>query len=62
LVSRPGRYLLPSGFTPVRITKLFTNPFSPVLLLPNLKFPSLGTILGSKAKKLESVFPQLHNH
>jgi hypothetical protein len=26
-VSRPGRYLLPSGFTPVRITKLFTNPF-----------------------------------
>jgi hypothetical protein len=26
-LERPGRYFLPSGFTPVRITKLLTNPF-----------------------------------
>jgi hypothetical protein len=26
-VSRPGRYLLPSGFTPVRITKLLLTRF-----------------------------------
>jgi hypothetical protein len=26
-LSRPGRYLLPSGFTPVRITKLLLTRF-----------------------------------
>jgi hypothetical protein len=26
-LERPGRYFLPSGFIPVRITKLLTNGF-----------------------------------
>jgi hypothetical protein len=37
--------------------QVFTNPFLPVLLLQNLKFPSLGTVLGSKAKKFRIRVP-----
>jgi hypothetical protein len=55
---RPGRYFLPSGFTPVRITELLTNPFSLFYLLPNLKLQVLVLIWGLEQKKLESVFPQ----
>jgi hypothetical protein len=56
-LERPGRYFLPSGFTPVRITKLLTNPFPLFYLLPNLKLLVLVLIWGLRAKKLESVFP-----
>jgi hypothetical protein len=56
-LERPGRYFLPSGFIPVRITKLLTNPFPLFYLLPNLKLPVLVLIWGLRAKKLESVFP-----
>jgi hypothetical protein len=56
-LERPGRYLLPSGFIPVRITKLLTNPFPLFYLLPNLKLPVLVLIWGLEQKKLESVFP-----
>jgi hypothetical protein len=58
-LERPGRYFLPSGFIPVRITKLLTNPFPLFYLLPNLKLPVLVLIWGLRAKKLESVFPQI---
>jgi hypothetical protein len=58
-LERPGRYFLPSGFSPVRITKLLTNPFSLFYLLPNLKLPVLVLIWGLEQKKLESVFPHM---
>jgi hypothetical protein len=54
---RPGRYFLPSGFTPVRITKLLTNPFSIFYLLLTFKLPVLVLIWGLEQKNLESVFP-----
>jgi hypothetical protein len=47
---RPGRYFLPSGFTPVWITRLLTNPFSLFYLLPNLKLPILVLIWGLEQK------------
>jgi hypothetical protein len=50
-LERPGRYFLPSGFIPVRITKLLTNPFSLFYLLPNLKLPVLVQIGDLKQKK-----------
>jgi hypothetical protein len=37
--------------------QVFINPFLPVLLLQNLQFPSLGTVLGSKAKKIRIRVP-----
>jgi hypothetical protein len=49
---RPGRYFLPSGFTPIRITKLLTNPFFFILLLTKPQTSGFGTNLGSRAKKL----------
>jgi hypothetical protein len=54
---RPGRYFLPSSFTPVRITKLLTNSFSIFYLLLNFKLPVLVLIWDLEQKKLESVFP-----
>jgi hypothetical protein len=53
---RVGTFYLPV-FTPVRITKILTNPFPLFYLLPNLKLPVLVLIWGLRAKKLESVFP-----
>jgi hypothetical protein len=58
-LEKSGRYFLPSGFTPVRITKLLTNPFPLFYLLINLKLPVLVLIWGLRAKKLESVFPHV---
>jgi hypothetical protein len=40
-------------------TKLYTNLFLIIYLLPNFKLPVFGTILGFRAKKTKSVFPQL---
>jgi hypothetical protein len=56
---RPGRYFLPSGFIPVRITKLLINPFSIFYLLLYFKLPVLVLIWDLEQKKLESMFPQL---
>jgi hypothetical protein len=57
-VSRPGRYLLPSGFTLIRITKLFTNPFPLFYYYQILNFRFWVLIWDVRQKKLESVFPQ----
>jgi hypothetical protein len=57
-VSRPGRYLLPSGFTSIRITELLLTHF-PVLLLQTPEFLDLGNVLGSKAKKIRIRVPTL---
>jgi hypothetical protein len=56
-LERPGRYFLPSGFIPVRITKLLTNPFPLFYLLPNLKLPVLVLIWGLRAKKIRIRVP-----
>jgi hypothetical protein len=39
-------------------TKLYTNPFLIIYLLPNFKLPVLVLFLGFKAKKTKFVFPQ----
>jgi hypothetical protein len=39
-------------------TKLYTNPFLIIYLLPNFKFPVLVLFWGLRAKKTKSVFPQ----
>jgi hypothetical protein len=51
--------LLPSGFTPVWITKLFTNPFPLFYYYQILNFRFWVLIWGLKQKKLESLFPHL---
>jgi hypothetical protein len=55
---RPGRYFLPSGLSPVQITKLLTNPFFLFYLVLNFKLPVLVLIWGLEQKKLGSEFPQ----
>jgi hypothetical protein len=56
-LERPVRYFLPSGFTPVRITKLLTNPFFFNLLITKPQTSGFGTNLGSRAKKLRIRVP-----
>jgi hypothetical protein len=56
-LQRPGRYFLPSGFNPVRITKLLTNPFPLFHLLPNLKLLVLVLIWGLEQKKIRIRVP-----
>jgi hypothetical protein len=52
-----GTFYLPV-FTLVRITK-FLLTRSPCFTIINLKFPSLGTVLGSKAKKIRIRIPTI---
>jgi hypothetical protein len=51
-VSRPGRYLLLSGFTPIRITKLFTNAFPLFYYYQISNFLFWVLIWGLKQKKI----------
>jgi hypothetical protein len=54
----PGMSFLPSGFTPVRFTKFYTNPVLPIYLSLNFKLPVLMLIGCLEQKKSKSVLPQ----